>query len=75
MYCDVILQGHGNMARKMGIRYDRIDVSSADSTGDGARVPAEDLGNAVQRMIRGLVQEPTCVLPAVIDDPYLESVL
>ena len=69
------IRGHGNMARKMGIRYDRVDIRMEDSLGDGAVVPVHELAQTLINMVKGLQAQPTCVMPAVISDPYLEAVL
>lgn len=68
-----LLIGHGNMARKMGIHYDRVDIESKDSNGDGARVPTAELSDKVMKMVSVIHGAPTCVIPAVISDPYLEK--
>lgn len=60
------------MARKMGLLYDRIDVSGADSQSDGAKVPTDALALGLRKMIQGMLAQPTCVIPSVVDDPYLE---
>jgi hypothetical protein len=67
--------GHGNVARKMGLRYGRVDVAKSDSLGTGAVVPVDQLTKALVKMIEEMRGKPTCVLPAVLEDPYLESVL
>jgi hypothetical protein len=69
------IKGHGNMARKMGLKYDRFDIVAKDSLPEGGHVPVEILSTALKNMVRSVQKEPTCVLPAVINDPYLESVL
>ena len=63
------------MARKMGLHYDRIDIAAADSKSDGAIVPTDILSSSIINMIETIVQEPTCVIPSAVYDPYLESVL
>ncbi|KAJ1428537.1 hypothetical protein B484DRAFT_396763, partial [Ochromonadaceae sp. CCMP2298] len=67
--------GYGNMARKMGLHYSRVDVAQQDSHGDGAVVPVAQLERVVVQMIEGIRGKPTCVLPMVVQDPFLESVL
>lgn len=63
------------MARKMGLQYDRIDISQADSKGEGATVPVDPLTQALVKMVNRIVEQPTCVIPSVVNDPYLESIL
>lgn len=67
------IRGHGNMARRMGIKYERIDISVQDSKNDGAIVPVKELDITLKNMINVILQKPTCVLPQVVNDPYLES--
>lgn len=65
------VRGFANMIRKMGLRYSRIDISREDSLTNGAKVPVQELGTKLRELIAGVVREPACVLPQVIDDPYL----
>ena len=69
------IDGHGNMVRKMGIYYDRLDIAAADSHGDGARVSVSELVIKIKKMLHQIVEQATCVLPAVIEDPYLEGLV
>jgi len=66
---------HGNMVRKMGIRYSRIDIEEASSRDTGAIVPIAELTKTVGDMLLKLQTEPTCVLPHVLADPYFEKAL
>lgn len=75
------IRGHGNMARKMGILYDRIDIDSKDSHSQGAKVPVDKLVAMLKRMLHngkhtdnGPDFKGTCVLPSVIKDLYLERI-
>jgi hypothetical protein len=67
------IKGHGNMVRKMGIYYDRLDIGGEDSHGNGATVPIPPLIDKLKNMLRNILKTPTCVLPEVIEDPYLEN--
>lgn len=67
------IKGHGNMARKMGLFYDRMDISADKSQGNGAQVPVAALAKQVRDMMRLVQKKPTCVLETVIQDPYLEE--
>ena len=62
-----------NMVRKMGIHYERIDVLKADSFSDGARVSPKVLASSLDNLMQTVLQKPSCVLPAVLTDPYLEK--
>lgn len=65
--------GHGNMARKMGIHYDRYDLSSDNSKGNGGYVPVAGLVGKLKTMIDSIVGKPTCIRKEVLDNPYLEQ--
>ena len=67
------IRGHGNMARRMGLKYDRIDITKMNSRSDGAVVPVNELDISLKNMINMILHKPTCVLPQVVNDPYLES--
>ena len=67
------IKGHGNMARKMGLHFDRLDIPAAQSQGNGAQVPIGPLTKQVRAMLHRLLEQPTCVLDTVINDPYLEA--
>ena len=62
-------RGYGNMARRMGIKYTRIEISAESSKGDGAVVPIDKVIAALGSMAREVKTKPTCLLPAVIADP------
>jgi len=65
------IMGHGNMVRKMGLRYDRVDIRPDQSQSDGAFVPTDELSNKVLAMIQSIQDAPTCVVADVRNDPYL----
>jgi hypothetical protein len=65
------VRGHGNMIRKMGIYYDRIDVIDRDSHTDGAIVPVQELSDKLSRIIEQIQGGSSCLLPQVLDDPFL----
>ena len=62
------------MARKMGIYYDRIDISESNSNSNGATVPTEELAQKLTEMITTIMSKPTCLIPEVITDPYFENI-
>ena len=57
----------------LGIHYDRIDVEGQYSETDGTRPPAEMVSQRVESLMQKIIKTPTCVLPSVIRDPYLED--
>lgn len=63
------------MARKMGLQYDRLDISSANSLSNGVKVDSHKLAELLSKMMTSIVQKPTCVIPSAYEDPYMESVL
>lgn len=67
------IRGHGNAARKMGIRYDRLDIPASMGTSKGATVPTQVLAQKVRAMAVQLSSSPTCVHPDSYYDPYLEK--
>mgnify|MGYP006183189551 CR=1 FL=1 len=50
-------------------------AGAAEQVGRGAVVPVHELAQTLINMVKGLQAQPTCVMPAVIRDPYLEAVL
>jgi hypothetical protein len=66
------IRGHGNMARKTGLHYDRMDVGEKASHGDGVTVDPEALWGSVNALLQKMHSQPSCVLPDVAKDPYLE---
>ena len=69
------IRGHGNMARKMGLRYERLDVASAQSLANGVTVPVVELIKQLRKVVLDIQRQPTCVHPDAYFDPYLESIL
>jgi hypothetical protein len=67
------IKGHGNMVRKMGLYYDRLDIEGKDSQGNGAKVPVQALIRQMRQMMQQITNKPTCVIDAVIQDPFLEA--
>ncbi len=66
-----VARGHGNMARKMGIYYDRIDTLSGEF--GGLTLPTEDLiqlQNKIQNIVYKMVNRASCVLPDVRNNIY-----
>lgn len=66
------IRGFGNMARKMGLVYDRLDIDGALSTDNGATVPVLDLHNKLGDLINRITSQGrnSCVHPDVVRDPY-----
>jgi hypothetical protein len=57
----------------MGLIYERVDIDAAHSEGRGASVSTGQISLKLATLIAAISQTPTCVLPAVVDDPYLEK--
>jgi len=66
------VRGFGNMIRKMGLHYTRMDLSQPDSMPDGARVPVAALVAGLRSMLSTVAAQPSCVLEHVVQDPYLQ---
>lgn len=67
------VRGFANMIRKMGLQYQRIDVRPEKSLPNGAMVPGQEVAEKLKILLERVVQEPACVLPQVLKDPYLLS--
>jgi hypothetical protein len=67
------IYGHGNMARKIGVHYNRIDLDASYTGGDGTRIPTDQLERSVDNMIEKLYNKPSCIHPSAIDDPYFDK--
>ena len=65
------IRGHGNMARRMGHYYSRLDLANRP-TDRGSFVPPDQLKSTVENIIGSILQQPTCVLPSVLTDPFFE---
>lgn len=66
-----VARGHGNMARKMGIYYDRIDTVSGKN--GGLTLPVDDLlqlQNKITNLVSKMVAKSSCVLPDVRNNIY-----
>ena len=64
------IRGYGNMARRMGHHYERIMLNGDD----GSKVATPALLDTVNQVLRKILEQPTCVLPTVLGDPYFDSV-
>ena len=62
------------MLRKMGLRYDRVDIDGKNSRNDGAVVPTDVLTSKIYELFENLKKNPTCVLEKVLLDPFLENI-
>ncbi len=63
------------MARRMGIHYDRLNITSElASTKFGATVDVILLQKKVIELVSQVVNNPSCVLPSVVNNPYFENV-
>ena len=68
------IRGYGNMARRMGHHYERLELSSKESHGDGGEVPVDKLKELTKSVLDRIRGKPSCVLPSVIEDPHFSSV-
>jgi hypothetical protein len=65
------IRGYGNMARRMGLRYRRVELSSGESLTGGVRIDLGKLVAAVSEMVEEVKGEASCVLPEVLQGPFL----
>lgn len=68
------IRGYGNMARRMGHHYERLELSAANSGGNGGTVPPDELLQLAKSMLKRMEEKPSCVLPSVISDPHFSSI-
>jgi hypothetical protein len=66
------IRGYGNMARRIGHHYVRMDIDSRQSKPDGVTVSPELLLKHITSLIEQIKEKPTCVLRSVIEDPYFD---
>lgn len=66
------IRGHGNMLRRTGIKYNRVDVSHTDSKNDGVIVSVQTTATMVDSMLREIVNVPSCIRRNVYENPYLD---
>lgn len=64
------VKGFANMARKLGVQYDRMDLSGAASQPQGAVVDAVQLVSKLKAMVQVVQVKASCVLPTVLKDPF-----
>ena len=57
------------MARRMGHHYERIILSEG-----GSRVKVPQLLDTAKGLLAKIHTQPTCVLPAALQDPYFDSI-
>eukprot|EP01041_Mallomonas_annulata_P010720 gene10720-22385_t len=65
------IRGHGNMARRMGHHYSRLDLTDSKHTTSGTEVPVDKLKQLAVDIIDKVRTKPTCVLSSVLDDPFM----
>jgi hypothetical protein len=65
------VRGHGNMVRRMGFQYSRLDLSAPNSGHDGCTVPPSELSTALGKLFHDMENSPSCILPSVLENPFL----
>lgn len=69
------IRGYGNLARRLGLHYDRVDIDkpfTSKGPNLGSTVPVQFLCGSLAKLILGTRAKPSCVLPQVYEDPYLK---
>lgn len=64
-------RGYGTIARRMGHRYERIDISSNFTEASGTAVPLHVALGVLDMMTKEIYKSGSCLLPAVIASPFL----
>lgn len=70
------IRGHGNMARRLGLNYDRIFLGRNETNIKqviGSTVPTARLGVSVEGMLEKIRANGSCVLPSVLDDAFFDK--
>lgn len=67
------IRGYGNMARRMGLHYRRLDVGSSHNSA-GVAVPVDSLLSTTSEVLQLMGTQPSCVLSSALDDPFFDSV-
>eukprot|EP01034_Spumella_vulgaris_P026796 gene26796-33432_t len=68
------IRGYGNMARRMGHHYERLELGASGTKSDGGEVDVTALKSLAQDLLKRMDTKPTCVLPSVISDPHFSSI-
>eukprot|EP01038_Epipyxis_sp_PR26KG_P010549 gene10549-14171_t len=73
------IRGYGNLAKRLGYKYERYDMNNKTATNlnteksDGkSEIHVFSLMVIVERMLNFIVMKPSCILPNVISNPYLQ---
>lgn len=66
------IRGYGNMARRMGHTYRRMELSRANSAVTGGKVDSYALNEMVKDVLKTITKQPSCVLPSVMSNPYFD---
>lgn len=64
-------RGYGTIARRMGHRYERIDISSNFTEAAGTAVPLHLVLGVLDMMTKEIYRSGSCFLPAVMASPFL----
>jgi hypothetical protein len=69
------IRGYGNMARRMGHYYSRLQLEQKHvGKNGGAEVPPDVLSSSVELLLEQIHNKSTCFLPSVLSDPHFSSV-
>lgn len=77
------IRGYGNMARRMGLRYERWALEGRASGSHGVTLPVDQVVQKVQSLMvpgsKATAAEAgsggaSCILPSVLEDPFFDSV-
>lgn len=66
------IRGYGNMARRMGHHYERIEVPPKDCKASSTNVDPKLIMEQLEVVLGKIKSQSSCVLPSVLSDPFLE---
>jgi hypothetical protein len=65
------IRGHGNMVRRMGLYYDRMDLPGASQT--GMKIDTSQMLDRIRGIIDKIDRQPSCLVPDVLHDPFFNN--
>ena len=66
------IRGYGNMARRMGHHYERVDLDSSAHRGASTYVQPEKVVEQMKAVLQRIEAKSSCFLRSVLKDPFLE---
>ncbi len=63
---------HGGIVKLLGAKYQRINLNWTMSTESGAVIPVNELKATARKLLDDVIEQPSCLLTPVIQNPYLD---